>query len=111
MCSYVTGLAFGKEFELAIGRSDQDQVVDCSQDQSNCEKRLNSSGAIKQVDVTAQGRSRRNGGGQPGNSNAVKHGRFTQEATRRRAAIQASRREARQRLAEAKALYREARAL
>ena len=62
-------------------------------------------GSVRQ----AAGKSRR--GGQPGNLNALKHGRFTRQANRRRAAIQASRREARQRLAEANALYREARAL
>ena len=75
-------------------------------DHSNCEKR------IKTPDSSVQNRTdRRQRGGQPGNCNAVKHGRFTQEANRRRAAIQASRRAARERLAEANALYREVRAL
>jgi YebC/PmpR family DNA-binding regulatory protein len=48
-------------------------------------------------------------GGQPGNRNAFKHGRFTQEAYDRRASIRASHRAARERLADANALYWEVR--
>jgi YebC/PmpR family DNA-binding regulatory protein len=69
---------------------------------SNCENRANASFAIEQP--------RRLPGGQPGNRNALRHGRFTREAYQRRARVRASHRAARERLAEANALYWEVRA-
>jgi YebC/PmpR family DNA-binding regulatory protein len=72
---------------------------------SNCEKRTTSSALYGQRPAPQP----RHRGGQPGNRNALKHGRFTRAAYRKRAHIRASRRAARERLAEANALYWEVR--
>ncbi len=70
---------------------------------SNCKNAPNSLASVQNP--------ARNRGGQPGNHNALKHGRFTREAYERRARRMAAHRAARERLAEANALYWEVRAL
>jgi YebC/PmpR family DNA-binding regulatory protein len=85
------------------------QAVTAPAAYSNCENRSNASFAIQQGRVFVRQGSRSRGG-QPGNRNAFKHGRFTREAYGRRARIRAWRRAADERLADANALYWEARA-